>query len=151
MFSICFSSYIFKDIIFFLLSFTGRLKVDGNNMIPAADPVIENCILEKGYDFCQKTGKRCFFTHQLCCLIYRTKLSTVIKHLRLKSPIQRTSFNSYTKNSLLKIYCSLILEIKTTFMPIALKIYLVNCVLRTLIITIILITLWMVYTKGQIK
>lgn len=102
MFSICFSSYIFKDIIFFLLSFTGRLKVDGNNMIPAADPVIENCILEKGYDFCQKTGKRCFFTHQLCCLIYRTKFSTVIKHLRLKSPIQRTSFNSYTKNSLLK-------------------------------------------------
>lgn len=35
---------------------TGRLKVDGNNMIPAADPVIGNCILEKGFDFCQKTG-----------------------------------------------------------------------------------------------
>lgn len=120
-------------------------------MIPAADPVIENCILEKGFDFCQKTGKRCFFTHQLCWLIYRTKFSTVIKHLRLKSPIQRTSFNSYTKNSLLKNILFPYLRNKDNFHANILKIYLVNCVLRTLIITIILITLWMVYTKGQIK
>ncbi|XP_061167630.1 peroxidasin-like [Saccostrea echinata] len=35
---------------------TGKLKVNGNNMIPAADPVIENCILEKSFDYCPKLG-----------------------------------------------------------------------------------------------
>lgn len=52
MFSICFFLYIFKDIIFFLLFFIGCFKVDGNNMIFVVDFVIENCIFEKGFDFC---------------------------------------------------------------------------------------------------